>query len=164
MLESLTTYLPTYMDSQGASLAIAGGALSILEFAGVIGAITSGTISDRFGRKLVMMISILSSAFMMFIFLNTSGWLLVPVLIFLGFTTLSTVPVMLAMVQDHLPDNRAFGNSILMFITFLARPISILAIGMIGDQYGLRIAFTTGAIVSLLAIPAILILPKDPIE
>ena len=161
MLESMTTYLPTYMDSQGASLAVAGGALSILEFAGVAGAFTSGTVSDRIGRKLVMSISILFSAIIMFVFLNTSGWLLIPVLLVLGFTAFSTGPVMLAMVQDHMPENRALGNSLLMFITFLARPLSILAIGLIGDKFGLRTAFTIGAFISLLAIPAIVALPKD---
>jgi len=34
---SLTTYLPTFMKSQGSTLFIAGAALSILEFAGVAG-------------------------------------------------------------------------------------------------------------------------------
>jgi FSR family fosmidomycin resistance protein-like MFS transporter len=161
MLESLTTYLPTYMDSQGASLAMAGGALSLLELAGVVGAFTSGTISDRIGRKRILMISILSSALLMFVFLNTTGWLLIPVLLVLGFAAFSTVPVMLAMVQDHLPENRALGNSLLMFISFLARPLAILGIGLIGDQVGLRTAFTIGAFLSLLAIPAIIALPKD---
>jgi len=161
MLESVTTYLPIYMDSQGASLAVAGGALSILELAGVIGAITSGTISDRLGRRVILLISIISSAVIMFIFLNTSGWLLIPILLLLGFTALSTGPVMLAMVQDHLPDNRSLGNSLLMLITFLVRPIAILAIGIISDHFGLRTSFMTGAIISLFAIPAILTLPRD---
>jgi MFS transporter, FSR family, fosmidomycin resistance protein len=107
------------------------------------------------------LISIISSAVIMFIFLNTSGWLLIPILLLLGFTALSTGPVMLAMVQDHLPDNRSLGNSLLMLITFLVRPIAILAIGIISDHFGLRTSFMTGAIISLFAIPAILTLPRD---
>jgi MFS transporter, FSR family, fosmidomycin resistance protein len=164
MLESITTYLPIYMNSQGASLTVSGGALSILELAGVIGTFTSGTISDRFGRRLILLLSIVLSAGIMFIFLNTSGWLYIPILVILGFTAISTGPVMLAMVQDHLPENRSLGNSLLMFITFLTRPLAMLSIGLLSDNFGLKIAFTTGTMISLLAIPAIIILPKDVIK
>jgi len=164
MLESITTYLPIYMDSQGASLAVSGGALSILELAGVLGAFTSGTISDRFGRKLILLLSIIISAVIMFAFLNTSGWLYIPILIILGFTAISTGPVMLAMVQDHLPENRSLGNSLLMFITFLTRPIAMLSIGILSDNFGLKSSFTIGTIISLFAIPAIFFLPNDKVQ
>jgi FSR family fosmidomycin resistance protein-like MFS transporter len=158
---SLYTYLPIYMSDQGASLLIAGAALSILEFAGVAGALASGTISDRLGRRSVLLIStVLATAFMLF-FINVDGWLLIPVLLALGFTTLSSVPVMLALVQDTLPNNRAIGNGLYMAIAFLMRMAAILMIGLIGDHYGLNTAYLVSALISLLAIPAILALPKD---
>lgn len=161
---SLTTYLPTYMKMGGASLLVAGGALSVLEMAGVVGALTSGTISDRVGRKIVLLVAIVSSAVMMPVFLNAEGWLLVPVLLALGFTTLSTAPVMLAMVQDHLPNNRAVGNGLFMFVSFLVRPISIMTIGVLGDHFGLQTAFYVSAVLSLMSIPAILALPNQPAQ
>jgi len=49
MLAALTTFLPTFLASEGASLQQAGGALSILELAGAAGVLTSGTVSDRLG-------------------------------------------------------------------------------------------------------------------
>ena len=159
---SLSTYLPTYMKSQGASLIVSGGALSILEFAGVIGALTGGTLSDRIGRKQMLLFSTIGSITLMFIFLNVGGWWLVPVLLALGFTTLSTSPVMMAMVQDHLPKNRAAGNGLYMLSNFLVRPIAMVAIGYIGDRVGLHSAFLWSAMISLLAIPAILKLPEKP--
>jgi FSR family fosmidomycin resistance protein-like MFS transporter len=159
---SLSTYLPTYMKSQGASLIVSGGALSILEFAGVIGALTGGTLSDRIGRKQMLLFSTIGSITLMFVFLNVGGWWLVPVLLALGFTTLSTSPVMMAMVQDHLPKNRAAGNGLYMLSNFLVRPIAMVAIGYIGDRVGLHSAFLWSAMISLLAIPAILKLPEKP--
>ena len=77
----------------------------------------------------------------------------------LGFTALSTTPVLLAMVQEHLPNNRAVGNGIFMLISFALRPIAILAVGYMGDRLGLRTAFTWSALISLLAVPAIFALP-----
>ena len=51
---SMTTYLPIYMRFNGASLWMAGASLSILEIAGVAGALMSGSLSDRLGRKSIL--------------------------------------------------------------------------------------------------------------
>lgn len=163
MIESLVTYLPVYMDIQGASLWVAGAALSILELAGVAGALFSGTISDRLGRKPVLLIATIAAALIMILFINLEGWAIVPVLLALGFTSLSTTPVLLAMVQEQLPDHRALGNGVYMFISFALRPIAILAVGFLGDTLGLNNAYFWSAIISLLAIPAIFALPNAPI-
>jgi FSR family fosmidomycin resistance protein-like MFS transporter len=102
----------------------------------------------------------LSSVFLL-LFLNSSGWLIVPVLLALGFTSLSTTPVILAIVQDNLPNNRAIGNGIFMAIAFLMQSLAILVTGMLGDRFGLNMAFLVGALVSLLAIPLIFLLPGE---
>ncbi|HZD55426.1 MAG TPA: MFS transporter [Anaerolineales bacterium] len=162
MAVSLTIYLPTYMNGQGASLLIAGGSLSILELAGVGGSLASGTISDRLGRKPVLLLGTILSAGIMLIFLNVSGWALVPVLIALGLTVFSITPVMLAMVQEHMPQNRAVGNGLLMAMNFMVQLVSLLVIGIIGDRFGLRTAFLWSVPMYLLAIPAILALPGKP--
>ena len=161
LLVSLTTYLPTFMKSGGASLWVAGIALAILELAGVAGALSSGTLSDRVGRKPILLVAFVFSAVFMLIFLNVEGWVMVPVLLVLGFSTLSTAPVIMAIVQDHLPNNRAVGNGLFLSMTFLIRPIAILAIGYVGDLYGLQTAFYLSAFVSILAIPAIFALPAQ---
>ena len=159
MMSSLSVYLPTFMSREGASLFVAGSALSIYELAGVAGALTSGTISDRIGRKFVLLAAILSSAAVMLVFLNVQGWMQAAVLLVLGFTNLSSTPVLLAIVQEHLPNNRAVGNGLYMSINFLMQFVAILGVGLLGDHFGLQAAFFWSAILSLLAIPPILALP-----
>jgi FSR family fosmidomycin resistance protein-like MFS transporter len=149
------------MTQRGSSLLIAGAALSILELAGVAGALLSGTFSDRLGRRSVLFVMTGLSSVFMLLFLNSSGWLIVPVLLALGFTSLSTTPVILAIVQDNLPNNRAIGNGIFMAIAFLMQSLAILVIGILGDQFGLNVAFLVSALVSLLAIPVIFFLPNE---
>ncbi len=160
MLTALAVYLPTFMSLGGANLWVAGASLSIWELAGVGGALVSGTLSDRLGRKAVLLVALTSSSLLMLVFLNVSGWLLGLVLLALGFASLSSVPVMMAMVQEHLPHNRAMANGLFMSMTFLVRPLAALTIGWLGDNFGLRSAFFWAAAISLLAIPIVFYLPK----
>ncbi|MBN1994873.1 MAG: MFS transporter [Anaerolineae bacterium] len=159
MLTALAVYLPTFMTQQGASLWIAGAALSIWELAGIGGALLGGTLSDRVGRKTVLVVAMASSSLLMFVFLNVSGWWLVPVLLALGFTSLSSTPVMLAMVQEGVPHNRAMANGLFMSMSFLVRPLAAFVIGLLGDNFGLPTAFYIATMMALLAIPMIHFLP-----
>jgi FSR family fosmidomycin resistance protein-like MFS transporter len=160
LMVSLSVYLPTYMNQSGASLWIAGGSLSVLELAGVAGALLSGTLSDHLGRKPVLLAATLGSSLVMLAFLNVSGWLIVPVLLALGFTALSTTPVLLAVVQEHTPKNRAVGNGIFMLINFAMQFIAVLTVGSLGDRFGLHSAYFLSALITLLSIPPILALPN----
>ncbi len=161
---SLTTYLPVYLSGEGASLILAGISLSVLEGAGVVGALASGTISDHIGRKPTLLMAFSASAVMMFVFLSVDGWMLMPVLVFLGLTSLSAQPVMLALVQDHVPENRALANGVFLMMSFLVRSFVLVLLGMAGDAWGLRTAFTISGGIALIAVPAILALPKRASE
>jgi FSR family fosmidomycin resistance protein-like MFS transporter len=160
MLTGLAVYLPTFMNREGASLWLAGAALSIWELAGVAGVLCSGTFSDRLGRKAILLIATVSASMLLLLFLYVNGWLFILVLLALGFTSLSTTPVIMAMVQEYLPNNRAMANGMFISLAFLLRPVAAFAIGLMGDQFGLHSAFLAAALISLLAIPAIFFLPK----
>ena len=160
MITALAVYLPTFLSMEGASLWVAAASLTILELAGVAGALVGGTLSDRLGRKLVLILASASSSALMILFLGTEGWLLVPILLALGFTTLSTGPVMLAIVQEHLPNNRATANGLYISIAFLSRSLAALILGIVGDYMGLQATYLWATAISLLAIPMIFLLPK----
>ncbi|MEJ2758541.1 MAG: MFS transporter, partial [Anaerolineales bacterium] len=162
---SISTYLPTFMSFEGATLAMAGISLSVLEGAGVVGALLAGTVSDRFGRKPVLLAAFVLSSVLMFAFLQLDqlqGWLMIVNLLLLGFFAISAQPVLLAMVQDHMmPEHRATGNGLYMSITFLVRSLVLVLIGIAGDAWGLRTTFTISAAISALAVVPMLLLPKS---
>jgi FSR family fosmidomycin resistance protein-like MFS transporter len=158
---SLTTYLPVYVVTTGAPLWMAGAALSSLEIAGVSGALIAGPISDSFGRRKLIRISMLISALSVPLFLSFNNWLIFPLLLLLGFFNLSTGTLFLTLVQDTFPSHRATGNGFYLLISFLSNGLMIILIGFIGDNLGLPTAFMIGAGMTLLAIPALQLLPRQ---
>jgi FSR family fosmidomycin resistance protein-like MFS transporter len=160
LVESITTYLPTYLTARGAGLWVGGSSLSLVDFAGVAGALTIGVMSDRLGRKKVLFISSLVTTLLALLFLRVQGWLMFPLLFALGFTSFSAMPVMLAIVQDQFPSNRAVANGLYMAVIFLIRPLGTLAVGFVGDRLGLSTAFGYAAAISFFTLPAILALPE----
>lgn len=164
MSSALTTYLPTFLTDEGATLWFAGASLSVLEAAGVAGAMLAGSISDRVGRRIVLFASLLTSPLFMFAFLAVNGWLQIPALLLLGFSSISITPVIMALVQESYPENRALANGIYMALGFVIRAVMILLIGMIGDSFGLRLAFLISAILMLVGSPLPFLLPKTKAE
>lgn len=160
LVAALTTYLPIFMsDERQASLWLAAAALTILQGAGIAGALAAGTLSDRWGRRRVLLVVTVAAPFLLLAFLYSPSWLAVPLLLALGFTSLSTQPVLLALVQDQFPHNRALANGVYLAITFLVQAAAIWAIGALADRFGLTPAYTISALLALISIPAVFRLP-----
>ena len=156
----LTTYLPTFLIEEGASLWIAGVSLTTLEAAGVVGALLGGSMSDRLGRRRVLLISMLLTPLLMFAFLSAEGWVRFSLLIALGFVTLSVTPVVMALVQESFPENRALANGVYMSSSFIFRSGVTIVLGALGDRFGLNLAFVVSAVIALFGLPLIPLLPK----
>ena len=161
MSASLTTFLPLYVsDARGGSLWLAAAALTILEGAGVVGALMAGTLSDKLGRVRVLLFLTAASAILMLAFLYAPNWMIVPLLIGLGLTAISPQPVLLAVVQDEFTDNRALANGSYLAVNFAVRAMGIWIIGMLADRIGLENAFLIGSLIMFTGIPAVIVLGK----
>jgi FSR family fosmidomycin resistance protein-like MFS transporter len=156
----LTTFLPTFLTEEGANLLFASVSLSVLEAAGVAGALMAGSISDRIGRRVVLFIALSVSPVLMLIFLAVKDWMQIPVLLLLGFFTISLTPVIMALVQESFPENRALANGVYMAMGFIIRALMVVIIGIIGDLYSLRLAFYVSAILMVFSLPIVPFLPK----
>jgi FSR family fosmidomycin resistance protein-like MFS transporter len=164
MMAALTTYLPIFVsDVRAGGLWLAAASLTILEAAGVAGALLSGTLSDRLGRKRVLLVLLTLAPLLMLAFIYSPEWLAFPLLLLLGFAAISPQPVLLATVQDQFPNNRALGNGTFLALNFLVRAFGIWLVGQFSDSFGLNAAFTTTAVLAFLSIPAVFFLPtKQP--
>ncbi len=158
---SMTTYLPIFMqDVKGYEFEIAGLSLTLLEGAGVLGALTMGTASDWLGRRRILIVLFLVSPILFLGFLNSSGWLLFAFLLPLGFTMLSPSAVLLAVVQDSFQQNRALANGLFLMANFVIRSPALWLLGSVADRFGLESAFLMSGLIAFVGVPAILRLPE----
>ena len=163
MHASLTAFLPTFIKLETGDLWLAGTALTIFEISGVGGVFAAGSLSDRFGRRRILLISLLGAPVSLLVFVWIGGWFRFLTLVVIGFTLLSTTPVMLALVQEHAKSSPAAANGFFMMTSFMARSAIVVVIGFIGDLIDLRATYFVSAIMGLGAIPFILKLPgKKP--
>ena len=124
---------------------------------GVAGALATGTSSDRVGRRRILLVLMSLAPFLMIAFVYGPEWLAVPLLLLMGFAVISPQPVIMALVQDQFPLNRALANGTYLAITFLLQAVGIWVVGALSDSLGLTAAFAISAVVALVGIPAILV-------
>ncbi len=153
MKGALTTFLPTFITSRGGSLWLGGISLVILQSAGAVGAFGAGTISDRLGRKKMLLAVSVAAPICMGLFSTANMILALPLLILIGITLLSTGPVMLAAVNERKNDHPAFINGIYMTLSFMINALAVMLTGYLGDIYGLEFTYQLSAGLAILAIP-----------
>jgi FSR family fosmidomycin resistance protein-like MFS transporter len=158
---ALATFLPTFVNQQTGNIWLAGSALTVFEAFGVAGVLLAGSVSDHLGRRNTLMVSLIGAPVGLLAFTLTGGWLRVVMLMLTGFTLLSTTPVMLALVQEHARGRPAAANGFFMMLSFLARSAIVVVVGYVADLAGLRSTYLLSACLGLLAIPFILMLPRD---
>jgi FSR family fosmidomycin resistance protein-like MFS transporter len=125
----------------------------------MVGALAAGALSDRWGRRLILFISMATTTPLMLAFLASHGLERVPILLALGFSALAVIPVLMALLQESFPENRALANGLYLGLNFLIQAGATIVIGALGDRFGLRIAFTACALAPLPGLPLILLLP-----
>jgi MFS family permease len=151
---STVIFLPVFLrDDLGFSLARVAIYLSMSQLAGIGAQPFMGALSDRLGRKAVL-VPALTAFGMLLIALKfvPTGFLLVVVIVAMGAFLYSLQALFLAAASDMGgPEVQATTASLVYGSTFLSSTISPLLAGMVADALGIRSAFLYGAAMLLLA-------------
>lgn len=155
----LGTYLAWYLTDQGLPWTRAGVWVALYEALGVVGALAAGTLSDRLGRRRMIVAGTVLAAAALVVMVRVplawKPWLL-PVM---GLGALSVQPVMLALVQDTTHTYRAMINGVYMGMSFVIRPMGVSLIGGMVDLWGWTPVLTLGAVLAVLSLLALTALP-----
>jgi FSR family fosmidomycin resistance protein-like MFS transporter len=148
----LNTFIPLYWSHvlQG-SKAGGGYALATMLSAVVTGTLIGGRMADRYGRKIVVVVSLAALAPLLFVFLSAhgltaAGLLLIPA----GLALAAPTSVMVVMAQEYLPDRIGLAAGVTLGLSMTVGGVLMPAFGAVADHYGLRMAMTVLAVVPAL--------------
>jgi FSR family fosmidomycin resistance protein-like MFS transporter len=159
-ITSFATFFPAYMMGKGSSLQFAGSAIALYELCGAAGALFGGTLSDRFGRRAMMLVSQMATGPLLYLALVYSREPLgLTALAIAGFMAMSANPVQLTLAQELLPGSRSTASGIVFFLGFEGS-LFTLVVGAMADWIGLGPALGFSVLASMLSIPFTLALPE----
>lgn len=150
---ALSTFLPSYLVDNGMTPVNAGYMFSIMEGAATAGVLSAGILSDKIGRKFVLLLIMILTPFLLFVFTFTTGLTSVVLIIIMGFFFFASTPVFMAFVHDMNSSYPALANGLFMMMNFAASSIVSIVIGFWGDKYGLSTTFRLTALLSICSIP-----------
>jgi len=133
------TYLTPAMAQTtiGFSVETAGLLIGLMSLTGVVSQPLAGTMSDRFGRRKVIVFSLAAASPCVLLFPHAAQLSIFPLVIAAGFALLATVPVVDAAAAEIVPPSmrgRLFG--MMMTLGILLGALSPYAVGVIHDVSG----------------------------
>lgn len=161
MKGGITIFLPTYLTTQGMSVTEASIYLSAVQLIGAASVFIAGNLSDKIGRKNMLIFQAVAQPVLFFLFAATDGYIRAGILVMLSLVTFITNPVLLAIVNKLKSARPAFLNGIFMGMNFIVPSLSAITIGLIGDTFGMDTGYKVIAGFGIIALPFILSLKSE---
>lgn len=155
-------FLVKLLETRGRGGWYSGAALTIFSAAGVLGGLLGGSLSDRLGRRTLMMLCSLTSAPLFYLYLLTENgtWFVLGILFLAGMAARSARPVGLAFAQEMLPEARGTMAGITQAIQFVSSSVVAFGFGALADAISIQTAFWWAAGISLLGLLLVPFLPN----
>ena len=148
----LNTFIPLYWSHVlHGSKAGGGYALTTMLSAVVTGTLIGGRMADRYGRKVVVVVSLAALSPLLFLFLSAhglvaAGLLLVPV----GLALSASTSVVVVMAQEYLPERIGLAAGVTLGLSMTVGGLLMPVFGAIADHHGLSASMVLLALVPAL--------------
>ncbi len=155
----LTTYIPLYYGDIGGNHAYASYLLSGYLLSGVPGTYIGGILGDRFGRKTVIMGSMILTLPLLSLLKVASGFWTFPLVVAIGFIYISSFSSTIVLAQEMMPGHEALGASLTLGFSIGLGGIAVTLLGYVADHFGVPSVFTVMAAIPLAALCVAFFLP-----
>jgi MFS transporter, FSR family, fosmidomycin resistance protein len=115
---SLIIFLPLYFHARGFPVELGSYYAFVLSLSGAIGGLLGGRISDRYGRKQVVVVSLLMSAPLLAFALGSGGIMIWPALALSGMALLASGSVTVVQGQELLPGSTGVASGLTLGLGF----------------------------------------------
>jgi FSR family fosmidomycin resistance protein-like MFS transporter len=161
VLASMTTtafssFLAVLVAERGGSAWVGGAAISAFLIGGAVIEFLAGSLSDRYGRKGIMLGSLAMATPFLLAFLRGPSTLLLPFAALAGAFTLASSPVGIVAAHECVPGRTGLVSGLVMGLAWGVGGVALTPIGWLADRYGLVAVMSFVAFLPLAA--AILLL------
>ncbi len=161
MSHAVSTYVPQVFKSFGYSNPEAGAVLSAILFPLAFGGLVGGALSDKIGRRRVLIVSTAISGPALWMLLQNTGVMAFVWAVILGASIGASVPVTLVMAQSLVPRGLGLMSGIVLGFTFISGAFGVAVSGVAADWIGLLPAMNLNGLLPIMAAGLAFLLPDD---
>lgn len=154
-------FTPTWYKQLGFGPQFYGPLATTLVLASAVGTVGSGSLADRFGRRTVILATLVLSLPAIFLYTMYPGPWAFGTAILIGFLAASTAPLMLLMAQQLMSARAGLASGLVMGLGFVTGGIGIPVNGAIADHIGLQRSLMTHMLLVTVTIAIAWFLPRE---
>jgi MFS transporter, FSR family, fosmidomycin resistance protein len=154
-------FTPTWYRQLGYGPEFYGPLATTMVLASAVGTVGCGTFADRFGRRAVIIATLVLSVPAILLYTIFPGPWAFASAILIGFLAASTAPLLLLMAQQLMARRAGLAAGLVMGLGFVTGAIGIPITGAIGDAIGLQKSLMTQAILAAATIALAWFLPSE---
>ena len=157
----LITFVPLWEVHLGHSKSHGNHLLALMLFAGGVGTLVMGPLADRFGRRPVLLASVIATSPLIYVFLAVGGVPGAIALALVGASVVGTFGVTMVMSQEYMPRHIGMASGLSIGMSVGLGGIGAVALGRVADATSLQTALYAAAAAPLLAIVLAAMLPSS---
>ncbi len=158
---SIISFLSILWEEGGMSTVQRGELLSLWLLLGGVGSIAGGYASDRFGKKITIVSSLVLAVVFFLLFLRGSGILRLVFLMASGIALFASTPSILVMGHELAPKNTGMVSGMLMGLAPAVGSLFLPIVGLLADYVGIAKALEIVIILLTITIPLVLVASKE---
>ncbi|SDF20481.1 MFS transporter [Sporomusa acidovorans] len=156
----LTTYIPLYFaDYLGGSHAYASYLVSGYLLSGVAGTYVGGVLGDKFGRKTIILGSMLLTLPMLLVLPHVTGYWTLPLVLTIGFVYIASFSSTTVLAQEMMPGYEALAASLTIGFSIGLGGLAVTLLGYVADHFGVPSVFTIISVIPVAAAALAFFLP-----
>ena len=156
----LVAFVAAYYERVlGTSAALGNVALTVMLAAGAVGTLLMGPVADRFGRKVVLALSMVVLCPLVLAFTFVGPYWGMALLALVGAATVGTFGVTVVMGQEYLPGRIGLAAGVTMGLSIGLGGVGAPLLGLLADAGGLRTTMLAIAALPVLGLVLSLVLP-----
>ena len=154
-------FTPTWYQQLGYGPEFYGPLATTLVLASAVGTVGCGTLADRYGRRVVILATLVLSGPAILLFTAFPGPWAFASAVLIGFLAASTAPLMLLMAQQLMAARAGLASGLVMGLGFVTGAIGIPINGAIADHIGLQRSLMTHVFLVIATIAIAWFLPSE---